>query len=315
MSRKTVRIQIESPLADVKRRIDEIHAVIDKHSYITPMIEGGARRAILADSIMNAERINKIVSASVMGKEERELPCLPATNPRETGTTRKPEPPSSLLRAEAKIALTLEQQARERLERRKFFHRNCVKDSQVESRTQTRSLPLLRHEPVNLSNESPRDSLHTSAAGISSLGLKLGLPSESPSSSQSRHSVGPKPGLPPASPYCSQSRPSVKSVQTLQPVEILGKSPSPRAQSSPIKLVSISPPAKRQEIQVNDGPASLEELIAETQALLEREGGIADDQVWADQDIVAEIERDIEELSRDVLTERNRIKSPLLKKK
>jgi hypothetical protein len=130
MKQRTVRIDIEPPLSQIKSRIDEIYSVIEKHAFVEPMLSDGARRALVADSILNIDRNAQKIYTS------EKVPDLSVTNvkPEYVGKMAR-QVPSSILRGEARIAVALEQEARNRLERRKLLHRNCTETAQQASRT------------------------------------------------------------------------------------------------------------------------------------------------------------------------------------
>ena len=128
MKQRTVRIDIEPPLSQIKSRIDEIYSVIEKHAFVEPMLSDGTRRALLADSILNIER-----------NGQKNFPNLSVTNvrPEYVGKMAR-QVPSSILRGEARIAVALEQEAKNRLERRKLLHRSCTGDPVRNNKTECR---------------------------------------------------------------------------------------------------------------------------------------------------------------------------------
>ena len=240
--KQTIRVKIESPLSNVKSRIDEIYSVIEKHSFIQPMISDGTRRALFADSVKNADKVERILDDTVKVRRAAEIPPLPVTNASPEYVSRKRLPPPSILKAESKIAVAIQQEARNRLERRKINHRNCIPHEERPARRVEPELvpmcgPYKESSPRYFETESPRMYLEGTAH--------------------------------------ERSETSQSVIED--------------AQTEPAKIVVISPTTE------------LEKLIAETEELLDREGKIAStihDQDFKDDDLLAEIERDINELSQ-----------------
>ena len=335
MTTRTVRIEVRgpSPLRDVKSRIDEIHAVLNKNSFIEPMID--SKRApfgLLGDSILNSKTVGQLVS----GGESKELPGLPVTNPQRV-ISRPHGTPSSLLRTEAVIGLSIEQQARERLQRRKMYHRNCQETNCQGPKQSSETLcgvqapytpykiqvdqlrPNSRRvrtiDRVCPSNRAPTidrvSSLSTSSTSSQpprsvGSGPRTRVKSSpesanvSSSSTSSRTGAGVRPCPESADAHVTSSGPGSglcpSSLQTLeedQATLVDRVSPSrPSHQSG-----GINPSLLEPQRVASPGRSGLERLIAETQQLLDQEiGAIDSDQIWADEDIVAEIERDIDHL-------------------
>ena len=120
MSEKTVRLQIESPLAHVKARIDEIHAVIEKHQFVKPMIvDSGIRKSLFSNAVVNTQRIERVLREAVGNAQVPSVPVspIPCVVPR--------KPNATIARNDAKISVATQREAQARLERRKHNHRNC----------------------------------------------------------------------------------------------------------------------------------------------------------------------------------------------
>ena len=128
MSDRTVRVQIESPLSHVKARIDEIHAVIEKHKFVKPMVaDAGIRKPLLSNAILNADRIENVLRTAVLNGHAPPVPVSPIPV-----IDRRRSPPT-LARNEAKLSVAAQREAQARLERRKYNHRNCCPPGQRNS--------------------------------------------------------------------------------------------------------------------------------------------------------------------------------------
>lgn len=240
--KQTIRVQIESPLSNVKSRIDEIYSVIEKHSFIEPMISDGTRRALFADSVKNTEKVARILNNSVKERRDAEIPPLPVTNASPDYVTRKRMPPPSILKAESKIAVAIQQEARNRLERRKTNHRHCIP---YEERSIRREEPEL----VPLSETFKETSYR----------------------------------------LCNDESPRV----------FLEGNANFRSETSQSVIEDALP--EQANVVVISPATELEKLISETEELLDREGNIAGilrDKDFKDDDLLAEIERDINDLSK-----------------
>jgi hypothetical protein len=312
---KTVRVQITSPVPSVKARIDEIHAVIDRHSFIEPMIAGYSRRALFADPILNVKKTASALAQRIISKKENEIPVLPVTSVPSRSCCHKREVPSSLLRADARIAKTIEEQARDRLERRKHFHRSCVhEDSQRKGKVgilarRNFESPVLKKESVNGSSFARSSTPWREVSLVERIqSPEHVVPNRLVSDTRgNKDSLEDKPvqqtNIP--VPVSQNEKSKMISLPQTNPDTVVRNDyeevmieknytiPNPLSPKS----VLPKPPSFKAHSIPN---LTLEELIAETQQLLDIEGGTVNDQSWADEDIVAEIERDIENLSRDI---------------
>jgi len=140
MNSPSVKVQFVSPLSDVKSRIDQIYSVIEKNSegrLIKPMILGtsGVRRALFADSVENSDKVRSKLRQHIMRSGNDEIFPLPVTNPGNSNktTTGRENIPWSVPKGEARLAVAAQEAAKQRIERRRHFHRNCVDVSPVKS--------------------------------------------------------------------------------------------------------------------------------------------------------------------------------------
>ena len=140
MNSPSVKVQFVSPLSDVKSRIDQIYSVIEKNSegrLVKPMILGGSgvRRALFADSVENSDKVRSKLRQHIMRSGNDEIFPLPVTNPGNSNktTTGRENIPWSVPKGEARLAVAAQEAAKQRIERRRHFHRNCVDVSPVKS--------------------------------------------------------------------------------------------------------------------------------------------------------------------------------------
>lgn len=80
------------------------------------------RRALFADSIDSSEKVREKLREKVL----KEIPVLPVTNPVISSQSENPPIPWSVPKSEARLIAAAQEKEKERIERRKIFHRNCV---------------------------------------------------------------------------------------------------------------------------------------------------------------------------------------------
>ena len=80
------------------------------------------RRALFADSIDSSEKVREKLREKVLN----EIPVLPVTNPVISSQSENPPIPWSVPKSEVRLIAAAHEKEKERIERRKNFHRNCI---------------------------------------------------------------------------------------------------------------------------------------------------------------------------------------------
>ena len=259
MNSPSVKVQFASPLSDVKSRIDQIYSVIEKNSegrLIKPMILGtsGVRRALFADSVENSDKVRSKLRQHIMRSGNDEIFPLPVTNPGNSNktTTGRENIPWSVPKGEARLAVAAQEAAKQRIERRRHFHRNCVDVSPVKSFFSKPSIQKVEEIVQQHELEEMQDS-------------------------------------PPVVRVAYYQKEKVAKVANFQKTKISERTVE---RSAPVIL---SPQRDIKE---------LEKLIMDTHELLEQEGfrDLLDDekQPLLPEDLVADLEREIEQLTRSI---------------
>lgn len=267
-SPRTIRVQFESPLSHVKTRIDEIHSVIEQNAFIKPMIStAGVRRTLFADAVSNTRKVEDQIRAAVVAKlgGPQDLPVLPVSSPSVAGSSQGSS--SVNAREEAKLTGGLSSaqlEAKKRFEKRKTFHRNCIPHEKRNEQFPHNKVPAVKEFtdlPMSPTVSVPRDLPVAREGGTSPVQVN-------------RHS---------------------RAVSPMKQFVSVGVSPMRHSRAPmhelPVRVERVPPAA------IEKGIAGLEQLIQDTHQLLQQEGLVDHGDVLP-QDLVEEIERDIDALTK-----------------
>ncbi len=134
--RERVQVKLVSSqgqVSEVQQRIDRVNSILGKKSEILkiPPLVCGPRKTLFYDSVLNAEKTQKILKESLCQQSKSAIPPLPVTNPPPFANLAKPS--SSLVQRETAAALQSLHKAKPQTPRISSSHRNCIQISQPKS--------------------------------------------------------------------------------------------------------------------------------------------------------------------------------------